>query len=357
LEDSQGLSHDEATIVAKLQRFGGYLEGALREFSPDFAWLEVSSDAPLIEVGIARSAGSTHSILSAVAASEMGRYVSISETAQTNADFSEAYMSTVRAFGAQTSIRVDIEADLRRSSISVVTASPVALGQARAIVEAVDIDPNVRVAVTSGEISAPTALIKGGKEFTSGTTCTMGFAVTNEGSGSWTQGVLIAAHCSNAASFGGVTLPLRREIKYGAIDAQVHDKTSSNTTSSNITLPNGSGGRFDRTMTGVVTWESTAVGSTVCQVGNAFGIYQCGTVSTKEFSPNWIPNSFNFVKSDGNVCKGDSGGSVYAGTLAYGIVSGGQSNIGTCSNGQTKYNNWVFGSISSQLAALDLALR
>ena len=57
LEDSQGLSHDEATIVAKLQRFGGYLEGALREFSPDFAWLEVSSDAPLIEVGIARSAG------------------------------------------------------------------------------------------------------------------------------------------------------------------------------------------------------------------------------------------------------------------------------------------------------------
>jgi len=68
------------------------------------------------------------------------------------------------------------------------------------------------------------------------------------------------------------------------------------------------------------------IGMTLCKYGPAGG-YDCGTVDSKTVRPSYIPNASATYVRVGNcsvdmTLPGDSGGPVFYGTKAFGIISG-----------------------------------
>lgn len=76
-----------------------------------------------------------------------------------------------------------------------------------------------------------------------------------------------------------------------------------------------------RPVTSTSLYTAFAVGATICKSGRITND-TCGSVTSKTFSPNNVPGSYNFIKSTMCVQKGDSGAGVYSTNQAVGIVSG-----------------------------------
>lgn len=227
----------------------------------------------------------------------------------------------------------------------------------------VTVDPETRDAMTDRYISMlgavrvieeprviPLADVKGGDGWNNGTSrCSVAFSATGSGG---SKHFVTAGHCTKVAGAQArstTTLTTMGTVAPGSRFNQQGDFGMVDVTSAEFRLTskvNGYGGG-DVIITGAT---SAAVGATVCKSGSTTKV-TCGKITAKNVSANYG----NGVVVDGltrtTVCAnpGDSGGAVYAGGQAQGIVSGGTS---TCTNGSVM----LFQPIGEVLSAFGVTL-
>jgi hypothetical protein len=154
--------------------------------------------------------------------------------------------------------------------------------------------------------------------------CTTGFAVTD---GART-GVVTAAHCPDSLTYygpDGAPVPLEFVGQWGAQfqDVQVH-------LSSRAARPvfyTDRANNLARPLTAARLRSATRAGETVCHRGEASG-YSCSQVELTDYAPPGDlcggPCHPVWVTVTGPSCRnGDSGGPVFAGTVALGVLKGG----------------------------------
>jgi hypothetical protein len=153
--------------------------------------------------------------------------------------------------------------------------------------------------------------------------CTTGFVVTD----GTRRGIVTAAHCPDALSYqnpGGGQIPLSFVGGWGARyqDVQVH-------VGEGIDLPlfyADSRKAAARFVTGARSRTSTRAGDMVCHRGETTG-YSCAEVELTDYAPPGElcggPCDPVWVTVAGPSCRsGDSGGPIFLGTVAFGIVKG-----------------------------------
>lgn len=151
--------------------------------------------------------------------------------------------------------------------------------------------------------------------------CTTGFVVTD----GTRSGIVTAAHCPDSLSYKdaeGVEVPLLFEGGWGAQfqDVQVHVAP----TAQAPTFRAGPGP--DRPQLDRRLRAATRAGETVCHRGESSG-YSCSVVDLTDFAPPGLLCGGlctpTWVSVAGPSCRsGDSGGPVFAGTTAFGILKG-----------------------------------
>jgi streptogrisin D len=204
----------------------------------------------------------------------------------------------------------------------VVTADETVTGAALASVKATvaKLGDKARLELTPGKLQ-PT--ISGGDAiYAGGSRCSLGFNVR---SGS-TYYFLTAGHCTNAATTwtnGSVTLGTRTGSSFPGNDYGIVRYT-------NTTIAK-TGGVGSQDITSAAT---PAVGTTVYRRGSTTGL-RSGRVTALNATVNYSQGSvYGLIRTTVCAQPGDSGGSLYAGTTAYGLTSGGS---GNCSTGGTTF--------------------
>lgn len=153
--------------------------------------------------------------------------------------------------------------------------------------------------------------------------CTTGFVVTD----GKRSGVVTAAHCPDTLDYlgeGGRSVPLGFAGQWGARyqDVQVHPVEEA-------ALPHFYADTAKRAIRAVRTWrnrESTRAGDVVCRRGETTG-YSCAEVELTDYAPAGTlcggPCDPLWTTVAGPACRGgDSGGPVFLGSTAFGIVKG-----------------------------------
>ena len=185
----------------------------------------------------------------------------------------------------------------------------------------------VRIEAEAGTL---TTRISGGQAiYTGGYRCSLGFNVR---SGS-TYYFLTAGHCTNLGSTwysnSGQTsvLGTRAGTSFPGNDYGIVRHSNSANAAGNVYLYNGS--YQDITSAG-----NAYVGQSVRRSGSTTGL-RSGTVSATNATVNYAEGSVSGLIRT-NVCAegGDSGGSLFTGTTALGLTSGGS---GNCCSGGTTY--------------------
>ncbi|MDQ6877349.1 MAG: S1 family peptidase [Candidatus Dormibacteraeota bacterium] len=166
-------------------------------------------------------------------------------------------------------------------------------------------------------LASPTTLIFGGLPIS---LCTSGFTVKKFGS--TTKGIVTAGHCGNSQSYAGNSLPFQAESFGGSNDEQWH--TVPGLTTLNLVRISPSGTTRDITTRTYAAGQAT--GTLVCKYGTTTG-YGCGYLTSKTFAPGYVPNAngtFHILAKNGVDLsnRGDSGGPVFLGNSAWGIISG-----------------------------------
>ncbi|WP_230687234.1 S1 family peptidase [Catellatospora vulcania] len=212
----------------------------------------------------------------------------------------------------------------------VVTADSTVTGSKLAKLKAVTdrLGDTVRVEITAGTLS-PT--ISGGQAIYGGNSrCSLGFNVRNS------AGVyffLTAGHCTNissswyASSGGGNFIGTRTGTSFPGNDYGIVRYDSTIAHPGNVYLYNGS-------YQDIVSAGNATVNQTVYRSGSTTGLRSgrvLGTGATVNYPQGTVTG---LIRT--NVCAegGDSGGSLFAGTVALGLTSGGS---GNCSSGGTTY--------------------
>lgn len=153
--------------------------------------------------------------------------------------------------------------------------------------------------------------------------CTAGFVVTD----GLRTGLVTAAHCPDALTYmeadgGEVPLSFLGEWGDARHDVQIND-TGAPEEPLFFADP---GKRFARTLMSWRTRQSTRAGDIVCHRGESSG-YSCAEVELVDYAPPGDlcngPCAPVWVTVDGPSCRGgDSGGPVFAGSTAFGILKG-----------------------------------
>ena len=162
--------------------------------------------------------------------------------------------------------------------------------------------------------------------------CTTGFVVTNNGQ----TGVLTAAHCPDELTYyspDGKTVPLTMIGAWGAVyqDVQIHTTTERQDPAFYVDRAE----KEARPLLASRARASTRAGDVVCHRGNSSG-YSCSIVDLVDYAPPGDlcagPCEPVWVSVAGPNCRGgDSGGPIFLGTTAFGIVKGGSYNAdGAC---------------------------
>jgi streptogrisin C len=162
--------------------------------------------------------------------------------------------------------------------------------------------------------------------------CTTGFVVTDRAR----TGIVTAAHCPDTLSYRdpeGADIPLDFVGQWGARyqDVQVH-------VSERAQQPLFHADKSRGAVRRLTSWRnrtSTRAGDAVCHRGESTG-YSCSQVELTDFAPPGDlcggPCDPTWVTVTGPTCRGgDSGGPIFNGTIAFGIVKGGNySRSGRC---------------------------
>jgi streptogrisin D len=204
----------------------------------------------------------------------------------------------------------------------VVTADSTVSGAKLALVKSIvaKLGDKARLETTAGKIS--TEISGGDAIYVSGARCSLGFNVR---SGS-TYYFLTAGHCTNIGatwSNGSTTLGTRAGTSFPGNDYGIVRYTNTTITKS------GAVGSQDITGAG-----TPAVNSTVNRRGSTTGIHS-GRVQQLNATVNYSEGSVSgLIRTTVCAEPGDSGGSLYSGSTALGLTSGGS---GNCSSGGTTY--------------------
>nr|WP_295375250.1 hypothetical protein [uncultured Sphingosinicella sp.] len=162
--------------------------------------------------------------------------------------------------------------------------------------------------------------------------CTTGFVVRDQ----TRTGIVTAAHCPDALTYRDAEageVPLEFVGQWGARyqDVQVH-------VSDRAQQPVFHADKSGRALRRLTSWRnrtSTRAGDAICHRGETTG-YSCSTVELTDYAPPGElcggPCDPTWVTVTGPSCRGgDSGGPVFNGTVAFGIVKGGNySGSGRC---------------------------
>ena len=175
--------------------------------------------------------------------------------------------------------------------------------------------------------------------------CSAGYSVFD---GNGLYGITTAGHCNNRQFYDGsnpaVPLELAAEWWTGAFDVQWHVPKYSNSGLlfkpwARDNQPTSQGTAYYREMYSPVNRQEQAIGTVVCKHGYASS-FTCGKIISKTFNTAKPPynsdenNSPTFIRVDKvgpyNVARGgDSGGPVYEGHAALGLIKGAWGN-GNC---------------------------
>ncbi|WP_307834157.1 S1 family peptidase [Paractinoplanes lichenicola] len=204
---------------------------------------------------------------------------------------------------------VEVDSTVTGASLAAVEATVAKLGD------------SARIEKTAGTLSVK---ISGGDAiYAGGGRCSLGFNVRNSAG---TNYFLTAGHCTNIGSTwtnGSTTLGTRSGTSFPGNDYGIVRYT--NTT---ITKTGGVGSQ-DITSAG-----TPAVNSTVYRRGSTTGL-RSGRVTALNSTVNYAEGSVSgLIRTTVCAEPGDSGGSLYSGTTALGLTSGGS---GNCSSGGTTY--------------------
>ncbi|MCW2792641.1 MAG: putative serine protease [Nocardioides sp.] len=211
--------------------------------------------------------------------------------------------------------RADIRADIADSALDVVSEAPV------------DATTRSRAGTTAGmpvRWSVDDHLLEpalgGGRVMSNG--CTGGFVVVKTTTGN--RGLSSAAHCSNSASYDSKALTHMNEWQSGRFDLAWWDNDT-------ITWENKikDGVGDGRVINAVMPDSSIDIGDPICKYGDTTG-YDCGEVTDVIICPNWVTNcASTFIEYDSTDSPkhdmaqgGDSGGPVFFGNTAWGIIIG-----------------------------------
>jgi streptogrisin D len=169
-----------------------------------------------------------------------------------------------------------------------------------------------------------TTKISGGDAiYVSGARCSLGFNVRDSAGNSY---FLTAGHCTNIGatwSNGSTTLGTRAGTSFPGNDFGIVRYTNTS-----IAKP-GAVGSQDITSAG-----TPSVGQTVYRRGSTTGVHS-GRVTALNATVNYSQGSVSgLIRTTVCAEPGDSGGSLYSGTTAYGLTSGGS---GNCSSGGTTF--------------------
>ncbi|WP_456049088.1 S1 family peptidase [Actinoplanes sandaracinus] len=158
----------------------------------------------------------------------------------------------------------------------------------------------------------------------SGGRCSLGFNVRNSAG---TTFFLTAGHCTNISATwtnGSVTLGTRAGSSFPGNDYGIVRYTNNS-----ITKTGGVGTSVDITSAG-----TPAVGATVTRRGSTTGT-RSGRVTALNSTVNYAEGSVSgLIRTTVCAQPGDSGGSLYSGTTAHGLTSGGS---GNCTTGGVTY--------------------
>ncbi|MFI5936423.1 S1 family peptidase [Actinoplanes sp. NPDC051494] len=173
---------------------------------------------------------------------------------------------------------------------------------------------------TSGTLK--TTISGGDAIYTGGSRCSLGF---NVHSGS-TYYFLTAGHCTNAGATwtnGSATLGTRSGTSFPGNDYGIVRYTNTS-----IAHPSAVGSQT------ISSYGTPAVGTAVTRRGSTTGI-RSGSVTQLNATVNYSQGSVSgLIRTTVCAEPGDSGGSLYRGTIAYGLTSGGS---GNCTSGGVTY--------------------
>jgi hypothetical protein len=316
----QGLEVDEAGRRLQLQALAGQLEAELRSNEPGRfggLWLE---HQPQFRVVVALTDGGIEAIQPYIPSAALADVAEVHPVSAAVTQLKGVQVATLRT-AAELGLPVASAIDYPRNRVRLYVRDRVQLDEtmARAGQRLSDL---VEVAEV-GTLPAPVTDIYGGLPLDP--KCTAGFAV---GRASGERGISSAGHCPNDLNYSGAPLPFWGEGVSGSDDVQWHHSpagyTPTNLVSDDLSV---------RRINSTTDWNYQPVGGYVCKYGKATG-FTCGYIVEKDIAPWWVSNpNPDFIRvEDGSerLCwENDSGGPVYNGYSAYGIISGYWSYAGT----------------------------
>ena len=316
---------DRASAIQQLAELEGLvnLESTLTSNFPDsFAGIWIEHSPYAIKV-----AAKDHSrdLSSAIASTKFSRPVQLIEVKRSLAELVAA-ASALRALSEDVSTNVDVYTN----TVEVKSQDAAAF---RALIPVADVGRDWVKIYEVESIGGPTVNLYGGlggsEHGWSG--CPSGFTVRQAGSA--TDGFITAGHCGNTLSYLGTNLPYVIEWLQTDSDSQWHRAPGFTVQPAFIYTQS----QLWRYVDAVKSRTGTLLGQSVCKYGPA-SFQTCGWVESKTIAPFWVPNASNtFIRAKKSNCEvhmvsdNDSGGPVFWGGGAYGIVSGKELDI-FCSN-------------------------
>lgn len=206
----------------------------------------------------------------------------------------------------------------------VVTIGDAAAGTADLVGAARAFGSTVRVEHISGGFRTMEGHFRGGNgivDVNGGATCTLGFNVTN-------NRALTAGHCTQIVAAwnkegNGQFIGPSRQSNFPGDDFGLIRNDGTMTQRGDVQA-------YDAGIQDITGAADPVVGQAVCKSGRTT-LRTCGTVTRTNVTVNY-PQGTVFGLVETTVCTqpGDSGGPLYAGTTALGLVSGG--NVGGCNS-------------------------
>lgn len=227
-----------------------------------------------------------------------------------------AALSAVEKVGVR--VNAGINVFLNRAEVYVLDRAQVEMALRAAKIQ---LPSNVEI-IQVDKLATPATDIYGGLGLAFGNqACTSGFGVVQDGTG--TRGIATAGHCgeynNNVATYNGVNLPFVKQANGLQYDVQWH--TAPGLTVRNLIFD----GVSQRPITATKGRDQQAIGDFVCKYGINTR-YTCGYINDKYASTgSAYSNTFIRFHSNTNaqeVGGGDSGGPVFNGNTALGIVHG-----------------------------------
>jgi streptogrisin C len=177
-------------------------------------------------------------------------------------------------------------------------------------------------------------VIGGNAYYIGGSRCSVGFAATG--------GFVTAGHCGDV---GNTTTSPSGTFRTSSFPGNDYAYVNTGTDDT----PIGSVNSYNGGTVNVAGSTAAAVGASVCRSGSTTG-WHCGTIQALNASVTYAEGTVSGLIRT-NVCaeRGDSGGSLLAGSQAQGLTSGGS---GNCSSGGTTY----FQPVNEALSAAGVSL-